>query len=164
MEKDLNIKVSEYKRSSETAVDTKLDELMAMLQTNAKMLDQYALYFNHYRFPYGGSEVNMPMQWIAQMKGDCPVSRKVHRVAKLMTTIDDLDTEDDLCDSALYMSKDSITYRWVLTCEGCASVNIEDLMPPTEAAPWIQAAEKIAPKRSDGMQFVSLSRVVPHCK
>ena len=93
----------------------------------------------------------------------CPMTMQVRPAYKLMQAVGDLETEADLCNSALYMNKSRQTGRWMLSCKGCAEINLGDFMPPREAAIWMIAAEKVS-QQSNGMQLVSLWRIVPGCE
>ena len=103
----------------------------------------------------------LPLRYIPQIEGDCPLSDEVRPIYKLMAEFAVLDSMDSLCDSKLVLKW--IDRDWRVTCEGCAVARLEHMIPPPEA----YKAKKnlnIISRRNNGAKTLSFTVILDRCR
>ncbi len=85
----------------------------------------------------------LPFRYFAQLAGYCPVTDELRPIGKLVLEIASLGSERSICDSELVVAR--LRDDWRLTCRGCSSVRLEDVL----AAPKAQALKKLAHTYAD---------------
>ena len=103
----------------------------------------------------------LPLRYIPQIRGDCPLSEEVQPIYKLMAAFAALDTMESLCDSKLVIKW--IEKDWRVTCDGCAAARLEHLMPPPEA---YTAKKKISiiSRNNDDAKTLSWTMMIGECR